>query len=100
MTSLEFTIFINGEQTKRDKPIGFIYSDYKKLSWVNNRYKLISIDGGENYELYDLIDDPSEKVNIIENKSDIAAIMKKELDSWLLSVADSQAGADYEILND
>lgn len=89
---------LEGDQNEREKPIGFVYSDYEKLSWVNNRYKLISIDGGKTHELYDLIVDPGEKENIIDEKSDIAKEMKKELHKWLRSVADSQAGADYEIL--
>ncbi|MGI9544331.1 MAG: sulfatase-like hydrolase/transferase [Cyclobacteriaceae bacterium] len=89
---------LEGGQEIRERPIGFIYGDYKKVSWVNNRYKLISVDNGKNYELYDLIADHSEKENIVDQKKDVAISMKEELDSWLRSVADSQAGADYEIL--
>ena len=88
---------LKGEQTKRKKPIGFIYSDQKKISWVNNSHKLISTDGGEHFELYDLIADRYEKVNIRETHEDIATIMKQELDVWLRSVNDSKLGADYEL---
>ena len=44
---------LQGEKKVRDKPIGFILRE--RQSWVDNQYKLISADGGKNFELYDLI---------------------------------------------
>ncbi len=37
----------------------------------------------ESYELYNLEDDPQEKVNIIESQSEIAKELKKKLDEWI-----------------
>ena len=84
---------IQDKNERRIKPIGFIYG--KQISWVNNRYKLISPDRGENFELYDLINDKSEKNNIIDGKPKIVAKMKKELSKWLASVENSKKGMDY-----
>ena len=84
---------INDKNIERKKPIGFIYG--KRMSWVNNQYKLISTDNGESFELYDLITDRGEKINIIENKPEIGIKMKKELSKWLISVENSKKGNDY-----
>ena len=51
---------------------------------------------GENYELYDLIEDKAEKNNIIDQKSEIAERMKNELLLWTQSVKNSQEGLDYD----
>ena len=68
---------LQGEKKKREKAIGFIFQ--QKISWVDNQYKLISVDDGKNFELYDLMNDRAEKENIISKEPGIAAKMKKEL---------------------
>ncbi len=85
---------LNGTQQEREKPIGFLFA--KKMSWVNNQYKLISIDNGESFELYDLINDKGEKNNIILEHPELAENMKKELYVWIESVESSNDGADYD----
>lgn len=75
---------INENDAKRNQPIGFILSN--KHSWVTDQYKLISVDNGKTYELYDLIKDKSEQHNIISSEPDIAAKMKQELDVWLKDI--------------
>ena len=77
---------LSEEENLRAKPIGFIYSDYEKISWVDHNYKLISSDTSRNYELYDLIDDPQEQHNLILTKPDLADKMKNQLEDWLKSV--------------
>lgn len=77
----------------REKPIGFRYP--KKMSWMTHEYKLISKDDGQNFELYDLLNDPSETTDIIRQKPDLAKKMKQELNAWLKSVENSNAGKDY-----
>ncbi len=84
---------LNGTQQEREKPIGFLFA--KKMSWVNNQYKLISIDNGNTFELYDLINDKGEKNNIISQHPEVAEKMKKELYDWIKSVENSNIGADY-----
>lgn len=79
--------------SERNQPIGFLIS--KQQSWVDDRYKLITQDLGETFELYDFDSDPSESNNIIDQHPEIAAKMKKELADWILSVEKSRAGGDY-----
>lgn len=45
--------------TERKAAIGFRY--LKKTSWVTDRYKLITLDEGMHFEMYDLINDPLRK---------------------------------------
>ncbi len=69
---------------ERDIPMGFLYQ--KSISWVTHQYKLISVDEGKTYELYDLLSDPSEKNNIIESSPELRDELKAGLDKWLESV--------------
>lgn len=82
-----------GERKERAQPIGFQFQ--AKRSWVNDRYKLISTDEGKTYELYDLIQDPEEKTDILARNPDITAAMQAELDAWVASCARSWEGLDY-----
>ena len=47
------------------------------------------------YELYNVVEDPSEQDNLMEKQPEIAARMKAELDAWNASVDRSVEGADY-----
>lgn len=85
---------LRGESDEREKGIGFIYN--RQISWVTNEFKLISTDSIPNFELYNLIEDPSEKENIIQDYPEIAAKMEKELEDWLDSVERSKNKADYK----
>ena len=67
-----------------------------KISWVNDRHKLISNDGGNSFELYDLTIDRVEKENLVQKRSEIAKMMKKELFEWMHSVEESKRGLDYD----
>jgi len=84
---------LKGKGRKRKKPIGFIIG--KQISWVGQRYKLISQDKGKSFELYDLKKDPGEHINIIEKKGRKAKRMKKELFEWRKSLEKSKNGLDY-----
>lgn len=84
---------LTGDQTERDNPIGFIYK--QKISWVNNQYKLISLDNGESFELYNLINDRAETNNLSSTEPEIASEMKEELLTWMHSVEQSKKGHDY-----
>lgn len=84
---------LQGERQKRESPIGFQFGT--KTSWVDDRYKLISTDKGQTYELYDLLADPAEEQNVIGEHPEIAERMKRELLDWIASCRDSWEGADY-----
>ena len=84
---------IKGIDKQRTKPIGFICAP--KISWVTNQYKLIgNIKGGE-FELYDLINDKSEKKDISKTHPELVNKLKSDLKIWEKSVENSNAGSDY-----
>jgi len=63
---------------------------------VDNNYKLLSlvISKGE-VELYDLVNDPNETNNILEEEKEIATQMINEFTIWNHSVEASVEGKDY-----
>lgn len=87
--------FLSGEKDQRSSPIGFQFGSQKVLT--EDRYKLVhnladerpKSDNGEvpvaEYELYDILSDPSERLNVIEDYPDIAAEMKKQLEEFVRS---------------
>ena len=83
---------IQKKALRRNSGIGFLYG--KKKSWVTDTHKLIAVDG-DNYELYNLVEDPSETKNIINEHPEIVKQMKLELNNWMESVGKSEQGLDY-----
>lgn len=59
-----------GDQATRSRPLPFI--SRKQFAWIDDPYKLYSPDGGETWELYDLVQDPGES-------HDLAAAMPGKL---------------------
>lgn len=90
---IDLSKVLRGEKIQRDKPMGFLFRE--KMSWVTQEFKLISTDNGDSFELYNLLEDPEEKENIIADHSELAAEMKKELFSWIESCNNSANGDDY-----
>lgn len=84
---------LKGNHGKREKPIGFLFQE--KQSWMNHEYKLISTNEGKNYELYNLLNDPAEKKNIISEFPDLAIKMKSDLLEWISSLRNSNLEKDY-----
>ena len=65
-------------------------------SLIGNRYKLISTDEAEVFELYDLINDPSETTDLSAQHPEIVGRMKAELMAWRQSCQASLSGDDYQ----
>jgi len=84
---------IEGKMTERPMPIGFESGD--RISLTDNRYKLISTDGGSTFELYDLIADRYETTDIAAAHPDVVNSMKATLAQWEASCDNSLAGNDY-----
>ena len=93
LDGISLKAIIGGDQKERGESIGFLYR--QKMSWVNDQYKLISVDDGVTFELYDLILDPEEKNNISSNNEEIVKKMRDELTFWMKSVDFSRNGGDY-----
>jgi arylsulfatase A-like enzyme len=98
---------LEGKMTERPRPIGFWHGGGKNMdrdaghaAWTDNRYKLHKIaekkKDGVSFELYDLLDDPSEKNDLAKTKPDVVAKMKPELETWQDSVLRSLHGEDYK----
>lgn len=85
---------LEGKVHEREKPMGFMHRNGAK-SWVNQQHKLISPKKDAPYELYDLLTDPAEEIDLISKYPEIAAKMKAELEDWALSVERSNEGKDY-----
>lgn len=84
---------LEGSTEERQKPMGFHY--YEKMSWVTDEYKLISVDDGNTFELYNILEDISETRNIIQNNPELANQMKNDLLSWIESCKRSNEEVDY-----
>jgi arylsulfatase A-like enzyme len=71
--------------SKRNKPIGFqsAYKNSFMMAWSDDRYKLVSKDDGNTFELYDLLADPYEKNDVSAELPELAATMTGELKEWL-----------------
>ena len=82
-----------GKKLQRGSPIGFQFGG--KMSWVNDRYKLVSTDKGETFELYDLLTDRGEEQNIADQYPEMEASMRRELLVWIASCRRSWEGEDY-----
>lgn len=81
------------ETDQRQQAIGFLFKN--RRSWVDNRYKLISNNNGEQFSLFDLQNDPGETNDLFPVLPDLAQEMTLSLNSWLTSVENSNAGKDY-----
>lgn len=102
---------MESEPKERSQPIGFRVSGH--LGWLDNDYKLIyyvdydkaMVNGvwdmekfnsmAHEWELYNVVEDPSEENNLIEKRPELAARMRAELEAWSKSVDRSVEGADY-----
>ncbi len=93
MDGVSLLPLIEGTMTKRPSPLGFQSS--KQIALSDNRYKLYSGDKGKTYELYDLIEDPSETTDLAKQKPKILQQMIKTLEDWRASCKSSDEGNDY-----
>ena len=86
----------DSEPARREQPIGFRASGGH--AWLDNDLKLMRnyfSDPSDPFELYNVIDDPAEERDLMEEQPEVAARMRAELDAWNRSVDRSVTGADY-----
>ncbi|MAV26728.1 MAG: N-acetylgalactosamine 6-sulfate sulfatase [Gammaproteobacteria bacterium] len=89
-------VFNNQEPPRREKPMGFRVNAGQ--AWLDNDWKLVrNYNQTEDapFELYNVVGDPSESNNLIDQRQDIAQRMMKELNAWNASIERSVSGADY-----
>ena len=90
------SVFKNKEPPRRERPMGFRANT--GMAWLDNDWKLVrnytSGEDGE-FELYNIVGDPSESNNLIKQRPDIATRMMNEFTVWDASIEKSIAGDDY-----
>jgi arylsulfatase A-like enzyme len=80
---------IEGAMSSRKSPIGF--ESGRQIALVGNRYKLVSLDRGKSFALYDLVADPGEARDLASERPETVRSMKAVLDAWRASCRSSDA---------
>ncbi|BDD07385.1 sulfatase-like hydrolase/transferase [Aureibacter tunicatorum] len=86
--------YIDSSGEDREKPIGF-QSIRGEVAWMDNEYKLYRYRQDSKYELFDIVADPNESIDIIKTNPKIAKRMIKALEKWQKSCIKSDLGHDY-----
>lgn len=82
------------EITERTKPIPF--RQQSRAAWVDNQYKLLTTKlANGSFQLYDLVADPAEQVDLMPAMPERAEAMRTALLTWNDSVVASIEGKDY-----
>lgn len=84
---------IEGRSQERQSPIGFLSK--KKTSLITHRYKLYRHDEEKNWELFDLLADPSETKNLASQLPEKVEELAGILEQWRQSCDHSDQGLDY-----
>lgn len=84
---------MKGQEAIRPVPIGFQFRE--QVSLVGQRYKLYRKNGGGDWELYDLLQDPYEQSNIADQHPETVLQMSLRLNEWMKSCKYSDMGKDY-----
>ena len=97
---------LDGRRTRRNEPIAFqapvkskndvlAEPGSKQMTLCDDRHKLISVDGGKRWMLFDLSEDPGESCDLAAKQPQQVASMKATLQKWITSCARSARGDDY-----
>ncbi|MFW5923166.1 MAG: sulfatase-like hydrolase/transferase [Planctomycetota bacterium] len=93
---------LTGEQTRRSGPIGFqspikdstqprSTGERLQMAWSDDRFKLITMDSGETWALYDLEADPGESIDCAAANPDVVERMRTQLLAWSAACDDDAA---------
>ena len=85
---------IDVKMKSRSAPIAF--ESRNQISLTDNRYKIISQNGGKTYMLFDLVEDAGERNDLAQEMPQILNDMKRKLETWRDSCKESLAGNDYK----
>ena len=91
---IDLNPIITNKVKVRGKPMGFQSNSIASL--ITDRYKIVLNKKNENVEMYDLIKDPFEKLNIANEMREKASELKSELNEWIKSCLNSDNGKDYQ----
>lgn len=86
--------FAKGIVKERKEYLAFSFQ--QQVALIENEYKIYSSDGGNNFELYNILNDPLEEYNIassnLKKTEDMVSLWK----SWDVSRQSSELGNDYK----
>jgi len=82
-------------QRKRNAPIGFQSNFRGEMYqvWSDDQFKLVHQEKSDQWELYDLQNDPQEQSNVIDKHTELAEEMKADLLQWVQSCREDFAEA-------
>ena len=78
---------------ENDEQIGLMG---KQEAFMDDRYKIIRSSTDSEFELYDLINDPAESIDLMSNNPSEGKRLKASFQTWRNSVEKSMTGADYQ----
>jgi len=84
---------IQGQVEKRNKPLAFEFQEQAAL--INNEYKIYSGDKGQNFELYNILNDSVEQNNLAETEVKELQEMILLWQTWKTSQENSAMENDY-----
>ena len=87
---------IEGKMKQRPVPIGFLFGN--QASFVDKQFKLYAKEGV--FELYDIVKDPFEKVNIQSSQANVVDSLKMSLIKFISSCKNSFDGGEYGKVSD
>ena len=96
---IDLNSVIEGKTKIRENGLGF--QSGSMASFMTHRYKLISKkekkknNDSNRVELYDLIEDPYEKINLALTNKGTLKELEVRLEEWIRSCAESDKGKDY-----
>jgi arylsulfatase A-like enzyme len=84
---------VEGQMAERPRPMAF--ESRQQVALLDNRYKIISTDGGKTFMLFDIVADPNETNDLAVQKPGVLETMRAQLEAWRASCTDSREGEDY-----
>jgi len=86
---------IEGEMESRPTPMAFQSTKHNEIALIDNRYKIIRSGEDEDFQLYDLVEDPGEESDLAFLHQAIIYDMEEKLMLWKKSCTESNQGKDY-----
>ncbi|MCL4117338.1 UNVERIFIED_CONTAM: hypothetical protein GTU68_007678 [Idotea baltica] len=85
---------VSDPHSKRTHNMAFEFQNQAAL--IGERYKIYSADNGVSFKMYDILDDPEEKLDIASENEGPFNDMIEEWNAWKRSQEKSAAGGDYK----
>ena len=85
--------FVQENAKQRSKPLAFEFQ--KQVALMDNDYKIYSLDGGQNFELYNIVDDHKEQNDLANDEPERLYEMVRVWHNWKTSQENSAKGNDY-----